>query len=574
MYSRNNIFGYSNQKKEMKRRTFIIAIIFMLLFSFLVWRVVYNMYIKGPARKTMADAQYRIEEPYGLRYNLIDCKGKDLLDYKVNYYVIIDPIDYSRFNEYTSKFDLESLTFILRNYNNIYDLDRIRDISNGDKVKWEIDEQTFDKLQDIKEVKGFYTYAANEVVRDKIWKIENLLINTKHYKPGVKNPVVKSDDSLEMQVYNKTKNNEYERIRFDKGADGQVSKGEIIKPENNINVRLTLNKEIQEKVETILHDEKYKGYGQIGVVLMESNNGKIRAMVQKDDNASNANLGILGTNGFYAGSIFKVIVDEAGLDTNLIDNYKKYTIDGTLFPDSHEKFNQYTVAEALSYSSNDIFAQLGWKIGFQNMYDYAEKQGMLGKVLNFEEEQKGKFEVDLLSPKVDDISHSAIGQKVRITPLEALSIPNTIINNGVYVKPSIIDAYVNDDNEVLEEITTEKYPVLKRETAETVKLHMLGVVNKGTGNLAYIKNMGIGGKTGTSEYYVGGKKHSDGWFVGFFQLRGKNYSMVVFVPEIYVNEKDGNKQVKQVKKDEEGGDTAAPIFKEIVNALIEIDQKN
>ena len=32
------------------------------------------------------------------------------------------------------------------------------------------------------------------------------------------------------------------------------------------------------------------------------------------------------------------------------------------------------------------------------MYDYAEKQGMLSKVLNFHHEDSGKFEVDLSNP--------------------------------------------------------------------------------------------------------------------------------------------------------------------------------
>ena len=43
-------------------------------------------------------------------------------------------------------------------------------------------------------------------------------------------------------------------------------------------------------------------------------------------------------------------------------------------------------------------------------------------------------------------------------------------------------------------------------------------------------------------------------------MRGKNYSMVVFVPNLDVNKLDGT-------KDDEGGDTAAPIFKEVVNSL-------
>ena len=531
------------------------------------------MYIEGPTRKAMADAQYRIDETYGLRYNLIDCNGKDLLDYEVNYYAVIDPVDYSRFNNDTSKFDLKTLTFILRNYNSGYDLEKLKYNSSGQKVKYKIDEETFDKLKDIKGVKGFYIYAANEVIGGRIWKIENLLSNPKYYKnvgdskKEIWQSVFKSDDSLEMQIYNKTKSNEYEKIRFDKSVDGEISEGKIIKPENNVNVRLTLNKEIQDKVETILHEEKYKEYDQIGVVLMESSTGKIRAMAQKDDNAYNANLGIPGTNGFYAGSIFKIIVDEAGLDMNLIDNEKEYTVNPKIFADGHEKFNKYTLAQALSYSSNNIFAQLGAKVGFENMYDYTEKQGMLGKVLNFHNEESGKFEGD--NTKIGDVSLTSIGLKVRITPLEAISIPSTIINNGIYVQPRIIDAYVDDNNKILEKIDSKTNRVVKRETAEAVKLHMIDVVNKGTGNLAYIKDMEIGGKTGTSEYYVNGTKHSDGWFVGFFNLQGKNYSMVVFVPNIYVNQ-EGNTN-SEGKNDEEGGNTAAPIFKEVVNGINGMD---
>jgi len=83
---------------------------------------------------------------------------------------------------------------------------------------------------------------------------------------------------------------------------------------------------------------------------------------------------------------------------------------------------------------------------------------------------------------------------------------------------------------------------------------MVDVVNNGTGKQAYIKGMSIGGKTGTSEYYEKDKKYSDGWFVGFFDLEGKSYSMVVFVKNIDV--------VKEA-----GGNTAAPIFKEIINAI-------
>ena len=564
MYNSNNIFGHSNQRKEIEKRTWTVMIVFMLLFCFLIWRIMNHMYFKAEPLKTMFNAQYTIDEQYGNQYSLIDCNGKELLDYAVNYYAVIDPVDYLRFNEYTSKYDMQALIITLRNYNKSYDLEKIKGNGNGQKIRYKIDEETYGKLKDIKKVKGFYTYKSNDVVKDRYWKIENVLTNLQYYKGG--NPVLKSADSLEMQIHNKTKNNEYTKIRFAKGVNGEIATGKIIDPKNNVNVRLTLDKEIQDKVEAILHEESYKKYDQIGVVLMESSSGKIRAMAQKDDNNYNANLGMAGTNGALPGSIFKVIVDEAGLNTNIVDNYKKFTLNPKIFPEEPFKGSgPFTVAEALCISSNNIFAQLGQMIGFQNIYDYAQKQGMLGKVLNLQQEDSGKFHVaDLLSPMVGEISQTAIGQNVTITPLEAISIPNTIINNGIYVQPSIIDAYVNDNNKILEKITSKTTTVLKRETAETVKLHMMDVVNNklGTGKEAYIKGMDIGGKTGTTTYDNG--KKSDGWFVGFFNLHGKNYSMVVFVNNIEMS------SVKGVA-DEEGGGTAAPIFKKVVNAVKSMD---
>ncbi|MBU3180817.1 penicillin-binding transpeptidase domain-containing protein [Clostridium psychrophilum] len=576
MNGRNNIFGYSNQRSEIKKRIWIVMVLFMFLFCLLIWRITSYMYFNSKPLKTMADAQYTIDEQYGSQYSLTDCNGRDLLSYEVNYYAIIDPVDYKRFNEYTSKYDLEALTITLRNYNKNYDLEKIKSNGNGQKLRYKIDEQTYNKLKDITKVKGFYAFKSNDVVKNNYWKIENILTNTKYFNKSGKE-VLKKPESLEMQIYNKTKNNEYTKIMFAKGVNGEIAKGKIIKPKNNINVRLTIDKEIQDKVENILHEQNYKKYNQIGVVLMDSSSGKIKAMAQKDDNTYNANLGMAGTNGALPGSIFKVIVDEAGLDKNLIDNNKKYTLNPTLFPEEPIKKNggPFTVADALTVSSNNIFAQLGWKVGFKNINAYAQKQGMLSKVLNLQQEANGKFQENLLNPTHAETSQTSIGQNVTITPLEALSIPNTIINDGIYVQPKIIDAYVNENNKVLETATAKTTTVLKRGTAEAVKLHMMDVVNKekgGTGDAAYIKGMDIGGKTGTTTYYVtklvNGKKVSqkcsDGWFVGFFDLNGKKYSMVVFVNDIEISKVIG-------VADEEAGGTAAPIFKKVINSLKIID---
>lgn len=564
MYNSNNIFGNSNHRSEIRKRTWTIMVIFMILLAFLIWKITNHMYFKAEPLKVMFNAQYTIDEKYGMRYKLLDCNGNDVLDYQMNYIAVIDPVDYFRFNEYTSKYDLEALTITLRNYNKNYDLDKIKSITNFEKIRYNIDEVTFNKLKDIKGIKGFYTYAAKDVITNKNWNIESLLSNPRDSQ----NSKFKSSDSLEMQIYNKTQNNQYTKIRFIKGVDGELSEGKTIYPKNNINVRLTLDKQIQAKVEDILHEEKYQKYEQIGVVLMESRTGKIRAMAQKEDTLNNANLGVGGTGGAVAGSIFKVIVAEALLDKNLLNKDKTYTVKPEIFPKGHEKFYNYTFTEATSYSSNNIYAQFGWSVGSEKIYNYAQKQGLLGKILNLHNEESGRFEVDLLDPnvKASDISQTAIGQKIRITPIAAISIPNTIINNGIYVQPSLIDAYVDENNEIVDNIKSKTTTVLKKETAEAMKLTLIDVVDNGTGNQAHIKGMDIGGKTGTSTYYDKNIKYSDGWFVGFFNLNGENYSMVVFVNKIFVNQDD---TIDKIKVDEEGGNTAAPIFKEIIEVLKE-----
>ena len=191
--------------------------------------------------------------------------------------------------------------------------------------------------------------------------------------------------------------------------------------------------------------------------------------------------------------------------------------------------------------------------GYNNIYKVAKDQGLFSKVLNINYEQYGILNMDPLDN--GDISLLSIGEKFRITPLEAISLPNTIINNGVYVKPTIIEGFVQGDKIVKSEETVQKQ-VISKKTAEIMKEQMRKVVSdvNGTGKLAAVRNNDVGGKTGTATRQEAKETHSDGWFVGFFEYNGKYYSAVVQVPDIN-------------NTNEEGGTTAAPIFKKIVESL-------
>jgi len=144
---------------------------------------------------------------------------------------------------------------------------------------------------------------------------------------------------------------------------------------------------------------------------------------------------------------------------------------------------------------------------------------------------------------------------MNITPVQALSIANTVVNGGVYVKPYIIDSYVDDENKPIEQFSKAEKNVLKKTTANLMKNQMIKVVTSGTAQAAKITEIEVGGKTGTSEKKINGEEKSDGWFVGFFKVNNKYYTMVVFAKDI------------DVLKKEEAANTAVPIFKAIVQEI-------
>ncbi|WML35175.1 penicillin-binding transpeptidase domain-containing protein [Clostridium sp. OS1-26] len=539
-----------------RKRQYVVFGIFITLLSILYFRIVKFQYFKSDKLSVMADSQYSYKEDItDASYQLFDCNGKQLLNYNKKYYVVISPEIFAKNNLDTEQDKILTLMYILRNYNNDYDLSKAGVLNISKKIYYEIDESTYNKLKDIKEIKGFYVYTYSALEKGEAWKIENLLINTKRTDNNERKP----QDSLEMQISNKTKLNKKPQIIFDRDVNGAIVEEKTELPKNNINVRLTVDKNIEDKIKEILNNDKNKSFQQIGVVLMEADTGKIKALVQKDDSKPNVNLGVATNHGFFPGSIFKVIVEEAGLDRKTISTTDNFTCRGLIELESHSKHGTLTPEEALVVSCNDIFAQIGAKVGFNNFYDNAKSQGLFEKVLGFDSEKQGALEVK--APKVSDgsVGLASIGQNLRITPIEAISIANTVANNGAYVKPYIIDGYVDDNNTEIESLSTEQRPVIEKSTANIMKNQMIKVVRKGTAQAAYIDNVEIGGKTGSTTRVELSKQtgqpetHSDGWFIGFFKIKDKYYSMTVFVQDID-------------KDKESGGSTAAPIFKDIVNA--------
>jgi len=535
---------------KLKIRCISIFVVLVIIFSFLVYRLYYIMNFNEELKVNYAAQMSSTEKVSDLNYEVIDCNGNNLLAFNKKYYVVVNPYIFTRNNSDTNIRELTALSYILKNYNKNYDLSKISIENTTNKLYWNIDESLYNNLQSFKDVNGIYTYYVNEVDRSKASEIFNMLTNPKDKN----NKNFKANNSLEKIIYDKFKDNEYPKKVFKNDGNGNIISSSETNSKNLSKVKLTIDKAINDKVQNILNSSDLK---QVSAIVMESENGAIRAATQKNLYDANINLGLSGI--YYPGSIFKTIVEEAAIENKSIDLDKPIKDTGK---NSQEKVYDYcTPKQAFVVSSNDVFINIGQKTGFYNIYNMAKSQGIFEKVLNIDGESSGAMD-SMDSNNTGNLSLLSFGQSLRITPVEALTIPNTVINKGIYVKPHIIDSYINGATGEVEKEKVYSNRVISENTAN-IMLELFKEVltdKHGTGSLAYTPNSCIGGKTGTDQRGENKDKtikNVDGWFVGFFNAKGVNYSAVVFVPDI--------------SKNDSGGDTAAPIFKKIVEAL---DSKN
>ena len=243
----------------------------------------------------------------------------------------------------------------------------------------------------------------------------------------------------------------------------------------------------------------------------------------------------------------------SALDCGLININDIYSCRGDICKTPHGKIS---VEKAFEISCNDVFAQIGSKLGYDKLMDYSKKQGLYKRVLNFSGSNRNEAS-GVMPDEEAGINNISIGQCMNVTPLQMLGAINTIVNNGVYEKPYIIEAVLDKDENVVKEFKGEETKVYSETAAKLVQNAMKQVVNNGTGKKAYMENITVGGKTGSA---TGNNGKTHGWFIGYFVKDNRKYTMVVFTPDIERIKDDNN-------NDAGGGDTAAPIFKNIVEVL-------
>ena len=554
----------------MRRRSVILFFSYVLIFILLIIRIVDIQYFKGEELNLKANSQHSYTEVVQeLKYNIFDSKGVNLVDYDNKSILVIDILAFKRENNSTPLEEIYALDYILRNYDKSYDLMKILSEGEVGKKYFTVDKDVLDKIDMLKEIKGVYSYDYSKVHKGEPWNIVTMLTD------GIDKG---NDGTLQGDLYNIIKDNSDTTISYTKDNEGNINEQGIKNEKDNSNIYLTLDKDIENTVKGVLKKEEFKDFKDIGVAIMESSTGKVRAKVQKDDTRPNVILGSATENGFAPGSIFKLVVLGAALNEKLITPNEKFTCDYTPTLPCRRSHGELTVEQALIESCNNIFAEIGSRLGSEKIINYGKSQGLYEKVLPFKGDKEAKGDYVISKDDEGGATNISMGQNMRITPLQALGIASTITNGGNYIKPTVVDKVMNGHGEDIKTFQGEKTKVFDARVSSYVKSAMKKVITdeNGTGKMAFIdKNIDMGGKTGTAtrmepikdkdieknnidlvgseEIKSGLEKHNDGWFLGYFKMNNKYYSMVVFV--------------KDIGENHGGGDTAAPIFRDIIKEL-------
>ncbi|MBR5535049.1 MAG: peptidoglycan glycosyltransferase [Clostridia bacterium] len=238
------------------------------------------------------------------------------------------------------------------------------------------------------------------------------------------------------------------------------------------------------------------------------------ALLTKSENAPF--LGRAAQGLYPPGSTFKIITAaaaiEEGVAENIIDE-GSVVIDGYPVENYNgKKLGEIDITKGFAASSNVMFASYGVKIGEKRLRAVAERFG-IGERLDFDiRTSKSLFNYENRMGQTD-LAAVGIGQgKLLVTPLNMALVASAIANDGVIMKPYIVDKALYSGGR---QAYVSKPDVWKTAVSEAVAAMienmMVECVNTGTGTGAQINGVTVAGKTGTAENEESDKTHA--WFV-------------------------------------------------------------
>ena len=334
------------------------------------------------------------------------------------------------------------------------------------------------------------------------------------------------------------------------------TKGVTVNAINGNDVYLTIDSNIQFFLEQAANKaEADYNFDWLTLIVADAKTGKILGTTQKpsfDPNKRDIKNWIDITVGeaYEPGSIMKTYTYMAAMEAgtcrgnNTFQSGKFKADDGTIINDwNGYGFGRITYDQGFQASSNvGVINIVNNFINRQKLYDYYIKMGFGSKTgVTLANEVPGQIKFKYQT----EVYNASFGQGITTTPMQHIQALTSISNDGIMLKPYIIDKVVDENGQTVFEGKKEEVGrVASKQTAEKIRELMYQTVNSdwpyATGGDYKVKNSSVIGKTGTAQLvnsYTGGY-YTDDYNVtkSFMGMWPKNNPKVI----IYASAKRGS----------------------------------
>lgn len=339
---------------------------------------------------------------------------------------------------------------------------------------------------------------------------------------------------------------------------------------NGRDIVSTIDFSIQSVVESkVAEFNETTGANNIGVIVMNPNNGEILAMASNreyDLNSPRSLKGVLDdatlaemdssqqlnalykvwrnfcvSDSFEPGSTFKTITVASALEEDVVETEDRFTCIGyrevggwKISCNNKYGHGNITLAQALMKSCNCALMEIATRMGRdsfaknQELFGFGKKTG-----IDLTGESTG-----ILIPKKNlnatELCTSSFGTTFNATMIQIAAAYGSIINGGTYYRPHVVKEIRNSDGtQAVSFDNTAVRQTVSRETSEFIRQALYMTVESGTGTLAKVKGYLIGGKTGTAQKRPREDKKYVVSFAGFAPVDDPKVLVYVVVDEVH-----------------------------------------
>ncbi len=277
-------------------------------------------------------------------------------------------------------------------------------------------------------------------------------------------------------------------------------------------------------------------------VAMEADTGKLLAMNSYTRNGSIGNLAVRAS--FPAASVFKIITAAAAIDLKKMTGESVIPFKGnphTLYRRNLAQLDEggrwirrMSLREAFAKSVNPIFGKIGmYLLSPEDLKSYALRFGFNQPLFSENRDYFSLFELPSEEKWTLAEAASGFSQYAKISPIHGAMLAATIANDGIMMKPRLLDKVTTKDGLTLiyENQPRIESVAIDPTTALQIQEMMRETVKKGTARRSFGRLLR---KNGFQKMEVGGKTgHLDGdepkgrydWFVGYGNLNGKKIAV-------------------------------------------------